>query len=132
MEPNASHTMSNLFADRERIHSLLDELSGVPGVVGSLVSDAEGRLVGHAFPKLFDAQVMEEAAKIVSDASAGLEAVTGSLSAADFRFGELRLFVRQLNGAALLILCAKSVNLQLLTISSSVAARKIEKLLAEN
>ena len=85
--------------------SVLSELSAVPGVVGSLVCDNDGVLLGHSFPKLYDLSMLQEAAKIVSDGSAGMESVTGSLAAADFRYGESRLFVKKFTEGGLFILC---------------------------
>lgn len=113
------------------MESLLAQLNTVPGVVGSLVSDSEGKVVAKVFPELFDTGMLQNVAKILSDGSVGLEAVTGPLGVADFRFGDSRLFVRPFPGALLLVLSTKSVNPELLSISSQIAVRKLEKLVAD-
>jgi predicted regulator of Ras-like GTPase activity (Roadblock/LC7/MglB family) len=113
------------------MESLLSQLNTVPGVVGSLVADAEGVVLAKVFPELFDPGMLHNVAKVLSDGSIGLEAVTGPLGMADFRFGDSRLFVKPFPGALLLVLGAKSVNPELLSISCQVAIRKMEKLLAD-
>ena len=113
------------------MESLLNQLNTVPGVVGSLVADAEGVVLAKVFPELFDAGMLHNVAKVLSDGSIGLEAVTGPLGMADFRFGDSRLFVKPFPGALLLVLGAKSVNPELLSISCQVAIRKMEKLLVD-
>jgi predicted regulator of Ras-like GTPase activity (Roadblock/LC7/MglB family) len=113
------------------MESLLSQLNTVPGVVGSLVADSEGVVLAKVFPDLFDAGMLHNVAKVLSDGSIGLEAVTGPLGMADFRFGDSRLFVKPFPGALLLVLGAKSVNPELLSISCQVAIRKMDKLLVD-
>jgi len=112
------------------MQTLLGQLNAVPGVVGSLVSGADGRLLAHAFPPAFDLATLAAAAKTASESSAGLATVTGTMDMLDLRCANARILVRPVSGASLLFLCAPSMNLQPLAISASVVAPKIEKLLA--
>jgi predicted regulator of Ras-like GTPase activity (Roadblock/LC7/MglB family) len=109
---------------------VLAQLNSVPGVVGSMVCDNQGQVIAHVFPSLFDASMLTQAARVLADSTAGLETVTGSVRLLDLRFDDARIVVRPLSRATLLFLCSASINLQPLAISTSVAAPKIERILA--
>lgn len=112
------------------METILSQLNAVPGVVGSMVCDPEGRPLARAFPGLFDESMLAGAAKVFADGAAGLETVTGKVGLVDLRFGDARVVVRPIAGAHLVLLCAAQMNLQLLNISASVAVPKLEKLVA--
>lgn len=112
--------------------SLLAQLNSIPGVVGSMVYDNEGRVVCHSFPQVYEAQLLQQAAALLTDSSVGLGMISGNLEMYDLRFDNARLFIRPIAGGFLLLLCAKAINFQMLMIASSVAVHKIEKLISEN
>ncbi len=112
--------------------SLLAQLNSIPGVVGSMVYDNEGMVVCHSFPQVYETQLLQQAATLLTDSSVGLGMITGTLETYDLRFDNARLFVRPIAGGFLLLLCAKAVNFQMIMIASSVAVHKIEKLISEN
>lgn len=113
------------------MQSLLESLNSVPGVVGGMVCAPEGRVLARAFPGPFDEGSLRDAALVLADGCVGLDTVAGSLGLIDLRYAEARIVVKPMTGALLLLLCGKTVNLQLLLISVAVASRKIEKALAE-
>jgi len=113
------------------METVLTQLNGVPGVVGSLICDAEGRVLSLAFPPLFAAGLLGEAATALADSFVGLEMMTGAVNVLDFRFADSRVVVKPLSGAMLVMLCAKSINVQMLHISASVAGRKLAKLVQD-
>jgi len=113
------------------MQALIDSLSSAPGVVGGLVCTPEGRVVAHAFPATFDAASLQEAASVLADGCVGLDTVTGALGLVDLRYAEARLVAKPIERGLLLLVCDKTVNLQLLLISIAATSRKIEKLLAE-
>lgn len=113
------------------MQALLSNLNSVPGVVGSLVCDMEGRVLAQAFPAPFLAETLQQAAAALSDSYVGLETVTGPVGLLDFRYGDARIVVKPAGGRLLMLLCAKSVNLQLLVISASVATKRLEKMVPE-
>jgi predicted regulator of Ras-like GTPase activity (Roadblock/LC7/MglB family) len=112
--------------------SLLAQLNSIPGVVGSMVYDKAGRVVCHSFPQVYEAELLQQAATLLTDSSVGLGMITGTLETYDLRFDNARLFVRPIAGGFLLLLCAKAVNFQMIMIASSVAVHKIEKIISEN
>lgn len=112
------------------MESLLRQLAALPGVVGSLLCDAEGRLLAQAFPPFFEVSRLREAARILGDGSAGLETVCGPIAMIDLRYGEGRIVAAPVAGCWLLFLCAAAVNLRLLAISAAAVAPRIERLRA--
>lgn len=112
------------------MQTVLAQLNSVPGVVGSMLSDREGQLLAHAFPPLFEPSILSTAAEILADCRAGLESVAGTIGLLDFRYAHARVVVRPLARAHLLLLGAASLNLHLLSISTSVAVPKLERLVA--
>ena len=112
------------------MESVLENVNAVPGVVGCMLCDPQGRLVAQAFPAPFEDAVLQEAAAALADGSLGLETVTGPMGLVDLRYESARILAKPLAGALLLLLCTRSVNLQLVSMSVSVAGRRFEQLMA--
>lgn len=112
------------------MQTVLSHLNTVPGVVGSMVCDADGALLARTFPSLFDDAALANAARILVDGATGLETVTGKVGMVDLRFADARIVVKPMAGAHLVLLCAAQTNLQLLNISTAVAVPKLERLVA--
>ena len=110
--------------------TLLGQLNTVPGVVGSMLCDSEGRLLAGAFPPFFDEEILLQAAEVLADAPTGLESATGKIVGIELRFAESRVVLKLMAGAYLVLLCTAQANPQLLNISTSVAVPKLEKLVA--
>ncbi len=113
------------------MQTLLTQLNTIPGVVGTLVCGADGKLLAQAFPSVFDGSTVADVAKTLAQSTAGLGTVSGTVRMLDLRYANARIVVRPVAGANLLFLCSPSVNLQPLAISASVAAAKLEELVAE-
>jgi predicted regulator of Ras-like GTPase activity (Roadblock/LC7/MglB family) len=107
---------------------VLEKINALPNVVGSMVCNEEGRLLASLFPPVFDQQDIEKASGTLADTAFGLQEALGGVKSFDFRYGELRVFVRALPKSFLLMLCSKAVNMQLLSISLNVVYKKLEKL----
>jgi predicted regulator of Ras-like GTPase activity (Roadblock/LC7/MglB family) len=112
------------------MRTVLTQLNAVPGVIGSLLCGADGKLLAQVFPPALDPSALMDAAKAVAEGAAGMETVTGAVHMMDLRYGNARLLARTIGGAHLLFLCAPAMNVQPLSISLAVAAPKLEKLLA--
>ena len=110
------------------MQTLLENLNAVPGVVGSMICDVEGRVVGHAFPAEFDDAVLAGAAAVLADGSVGLQTVTGPIGLVDLRYGAARVVAKPLSHGLVLLLCEKSVNLQRLLIEVAVAGKRLERI----
>src|SRR6185369_7244159 len=110
---------------------VLQQVNAVPGVLGSLVCDEDGRLFGHSFPPMFDQEMLEEAALQVGECAAGLTALDDRVGFVDLRYQDSRILVKPLKSRLLMLFCQKSVNLQYLTITLRVAVKKLERLLEQ-
>lgn len=109
------------------MQAMLSQLSSVPGVVGSLLCDGEGRLLAQAFPPTFDASALQHAATVLADRAAGLETALGSVGMLDVRCATGRIVVKAVESYRLLFLCAPTVNMQLLAMSATGVAHRLEK-----
>ena len=109
------------------MEKVLQQINTLPGVVGSLVTFADGRVAASVFPPIFDESIIEEATGSLSAIRERLQ-LGDSLDLLDLRYANGRILVKPLVGGLLLLLCTKEVNLQVLAISLNVAMKKLEKL----
>lgn len=109
------------------MEQVLQQINTLPGVVGSLVTDADGRVAASVFPPLFDEPIIKEATGSLAAISERLQ-LGDSLDLLDLRYANGRILVKPLAGGLLMLLCTKDVNLQVLAISLNVAMKKLEKL----
>ena len=112
------------------MQAVLNQINSVPGIIGSMVCDEDGRLSAQVFPPLFDTNMLEEAAVVLADSTFGLQGSTGAVDLLDLRYGDARIVVKPMPESFLLLLCTKAVNMQLLAISLNIAIKKLEKLIA--
>jgi predicted regulator of Ras-like GTPase activity (Roadblock/LC7/MglB family) len=117
-------------APEHTMDTVLAQLNGLPGVVGSLVCAVDGSLLAQAFPSVFDLRAIQEAARALSDGAHALEQDGGRDDLLDLRFREVRLLAKPFAGRLLAVLCSRSTNLQLLTLSVTAATAKLEKVRA--
>ena len=112
------------------MEEVLKQIKTVPGTLGSLVYDDQGRVVAHLFPGIFDTNILSAAVTTVSDNLPGLNNLTGGVRMIDFRFQRGRIVVKPVTGGCLVILCEGTLNLQLLLITLNLAVKPVEKILA--
>ncbi len=110
------------------MRTVLSQLNAVPGVIGSLVCEGDGRVAAEVFPPIFGDEVLSTIAGALGDGAEGLDFAAGGIEAIDFRFGESRLLVKPWPGSLLVVLCGKTTNPQYLSLALSVAASKLQKL----
>jgi predicted regulator of Ras-like GTPase activity (Roadblock/LC7/MglB family) len=104
----------------------LKQIKTVPGTLGCMVYDAQGHLVSHVFPGIFDYKMLSAAVATVSENLPGLKDYTGGVKMIDFRFQNGRIVVKPVDGGCLVILCDGSINLQSLIISLNLAIKHVE------
>jgi phosphate transport system substrate-binding protein len=112
------------------MEAMLKDLNALPGVIGSMFCDAKGRVLANAFPSQFEGPELRQAATELAERTRGLREATGKIRLIDMRYADARLVVKPFGDYALLFLCAKTVNLQLLLVSAAVAGKKLERLAA--
>lgn len=110
---------------------ILKHISSVDGVIGSAVFNQRGDVLAHAFPAIIDAASLKAAASLILECSHGLQ-MSQTLDLLDLRYSEGRILAKAFPGAILFLLCANSINLQVLSITLNLAVKKLEaKLLSE-
>ena len=109
------------------MEAVLQQINGVPGVIGSLICTENGELAAHSFPPLFDEAILQSAADAAAESSAGLSSATGGTGMIDLRYDEGRILVKPIKRSFLLLFCTKTLNMQLLVMSLNVAAQKLER-----
>lgn len=102
-------------------------LKSVAGVMGSMLSDEKGNVLAHSFPAIFDQSTLNDVAVLINDNSLGLQEVTGGVKLFDIRTGLGRIIVKPLPRMVITVLCETTINVQLLSISLNVVAKKLEK-----
>ena len=104
---------------------ILLHINSVDGVIGSGVFSDTGDVLAHAFPALIDAASLKKAASITLDCSHGLQ-ISQTLDILDLRYSDGRILVKAFPGAMLFLLCANSINLQVLSITLNLAVKRLE------
>jgi predicted regulator of Ras-like GTPase activity (Roadblock/LC7/MglB family) len=110
------------------MQDILRYINSVEGVIGGAVFNESGIVVDHAFPPLIDANALNTIAGLVQECARGLQ-IVHTLDILDLRYAEGRIIIKTFPGAQLCLLCAKNVNLQVLTITLNLAVKKLEALL---
>jgi predicted regulator of Ras-like GTPase activity (Roadblock/LC7/MglB family) len=110
------------------MQDILHYINSVEGVIGSAVFNDHGGVVDHAFPPIIDASSLKTAAGLVRECAHGLQ-IAQSLDILDLRYSDGRIIIKSFPGAMLCLLCAKNINLQVLTINLNLAVKKLEALL---
>lgn len=110
---------------------ILQHINSVDGVIGSALFSHKGDVLVHAFPALIDAASLKQAASLTLECSHGLQ-ISQTLDLLDLRYSDGRILVKAFPGAMLFLLCANSINLQILSITLNLAIKRLEaKLLSE-
>lgn len=110
---------------------ILQHINSVDGVIGSALCSHKGEVFAHAFPPLIDEASIKEVASLTAGCSHGLQ-ISQTLDLLDLRYSNGRVLVKAFPEAMLFLLCANSINLQILSITLNLAVKKLkEKLISE-
>jgi predicted regulator of Ras-like GTPase activity (Roadblock/LC7/MglB family) len=110
------------------MQDILRYINSVEGVIGSAVFNEQGAVVDHAFPPIIESGSLKTIAGLVLECAHGLQ-IAQTLDILDLRYTEGRIIIKTFPGAMLCLLCAKNINLQVLTITLNLAVKKLEALL---
>jgi predicted regulator of Ras-like GTPase activity (Roadblock/LC7/MglB family) len=110
------------------MQDILQHINSVEGVIGSAVFSGKGEVFAHAFPSLIDAAALKKAAALTLECTYGLQ-IEQTLDMLDLRYAEGRILVKSFPGAMLCLLCAKNINLHVLSITLNLAVKRLESLL---
>jgi hypothetical protein len=104
---------------------ILKHINSVDGVIGSALFSHKGDVLVHAFPALIDVASLKKAASLTLECSHGLQ-MSQTLDLLDLRYSDGRVLIKTFSGAMLFLLCANSINLQILSITLNLAVKKLE------
>lgn len=104
---------------------ILQHINSVDGVIGTALFSHKGDVLVHAFPALIDAASLKSAASLTVECSHGLQ-ISRSLDLLDLRYSDGRILVKSFPDAMLLLMCANSINLQILSITLNLAVKRLE------
>lgn len=107
------------------MQATLQQLNAVPGVIGTMICDAEGGLLADAFPPTFDAGRLRKVASVLVGRTAALESSLGRTGTVDLRFGTARVVLQRGEGLRLVFLCDPAANLSLLGLSAAAALQRL-------
>jgi predicted regulator of Ras-like GTPase activity (Roadblock/LC7/MglB family) len=104
---------------------ILQLINSVDGVIGSAVFNQKGNILAQVFPPLFDAASLKKSATLTLECTHGLQ-ISETLDMLDLRYADGRLLVKTFPGAMLFLMCANSINLQVLSITLNLTVKRLE------
>lgn len=104
----------------------LSRICAVAGVRGCFVYDGAGRVRASAPADRFDEQALERVGRTLSQTAAGLIiSRRRKIQEIDLLYAGGRLIVKPLAEGCLCVICARTMNVPLLNLTASVAAKKL-------
>ena len=113
------------------MEAILRSVVTSPGVIGGMIANDAGQLLVRSMPDLYDSAQLATVSTILMEQQFGLEDVTGGVKQLEIRFDLGKLIARSVGDKTLVLLCEQGVNIQVLSIALNVAAKKLEKLPAQ-
>lgn len=112
--------------------NLLEDISGVVGVTGCFVCDADGQIISSSLAGVFSPDDLSLVSRTITQTTAGLTTVRRrKVHEIDLLFSGGRLVVKPLSDGCLCILCSRQINVPLLNLTANVAARKLSEALKQ-
>jgi predicted regulator of Ras-like GTPase activity (Roadblock/LC7/MglB family) len=104
---------------------ILQHINSVDGVIGSALFSHNGDVLGHALPALIDEASLKKTTSLTLECFHGLQ-VAQTLDLLDLRYSDGRILIKAFPSAMLFLLCANSINLQVLSITLNLAVKRLE------
>ena len=104
---------------------ILQHINSVDGVIGSALFGHKGNVLVHALPALIDEASLKKSASLTLECFHGLQ-VAQTLDLLDLRYSDGRILIKAFPSAMLFLLCANSINLQVLSITLNLAVKRLE------
>ena len=106
---------------------ILQQVTSIPGVVGSLACDSQGEILASEFPAVFEESTLKRVAALLADDTGALQNIVRSDGSLEMRYTGGRAIVRRFPSGALLLVCTSAINPQLLALSLTQCWRRLEK-----
>lgn len=108
------------------MQDVLQQLSGIQGVVGALACGPRGELLASAFPPLFDELALHQVAALFSDETAGFRKMAGEGGLLDVRYARGRAFAKPFAQGTVVVIATHAADAQLLGLTIEQAARRLD------
>lgn len=112
------------------LESALQEINTVHGVIGSFVCLNDGSLVAQVVPKSIMSAQIAAAASVVAQTVQAIDTLEHQVLDADLLYENAHVVWKNMGGGLLVILCQRSINVQLLNLKTDGIAKKIKAELA--
>lgn len=109
------------------MRELLQQLTGIPGVVGSLACGPRGEVLASEFPAVFEESALRRVAAILAADTGALGGVVDANGSLDLRYSGGRAVVKRFPTGSLLLVCTSAINPQLLGLSLTQVCRRLER-----
>lgn len=110
--------------------TILQQITALDGVLGCSLYSNTGQIRAAACPLIIDQQQLGQAAAAIIGCLQALK-MADDLSSMELRFVEGRLIVRPLSDGFISVLCSRTADMSLLSITLNLALRKLEQTLTE-
>jgi predicted regulator of Ras-like GTPase activity (Roadblock/LC7/MglB family) len=108
------------------VERILKEINTVVGVAGSFICDNEAHVLAFNMPELFDESILSNVGRIMIQTLASLSiARRRKIAEIDLVYNQSRFIAKNLGEGCLCILCTRKINLPLLNLTATVAAKKL-------
>lgn len=104
----------------------LAEINAVAGVRGSFICDNRGQVIVSATPVDLDATVLKSIGERAVQVLVALETAGEATREMDFMYDQVRLIVRDLTSAVLIVLCQPQVDVAMLRLTLNVVAARLK------
>jgi len=106
---------------------ILQQISTIPGIAGTLVYDRDGKILGSEFPRVYEPSTLQRVVSILSGDIVIVQELVRETGALDLKYTGGRVIVKAYAGGSILALCTASINSQLLNLALTQATRRLEK-----
>lgn len=110
---------------------ILQQMMGVPGIIGALAYNHDGAVLGSVFPPHYQAGALQRMARLLSEDFLVQQALQGEAGGLDFRYSEGRIILRPFPQGAVLALCATEANAQLVNLALVQAVHRLARTVPE-
>ncbi|MBK9517360.1 MAG: hypothetical protein IPO09_08410 [Anaeromyxobacter sp.] len=108
------------------MQQVLQQLAGIPGVVGTMACGPSGELLASAFPPLFDEAALRQVAALFADETSGLRQRAGPDGSLDLRYARGRALARPFARGMVLVIGTLAVDAALVGLSLEQAVRRLD------
>ena len=114
------------------MEDILKSINSISGVGGSFICDDKGKVLSAAMPGSIDSAMLSNVGRTITQTLGGLAAThRRKIGDIDLVYGQGRFISKNLGESHLCILCARNINVPLLSMTTNMAVKKLTKMLED-